>query len=347
MRVIVRRQFSHRIVRMQRKTEETIRNPIVFENLKRWVQKHKQPTADTMLLEAALEELRRAAPDLTYNEVLDRIELARDQQDEPYTTISKGIDWYSVWEEKEREKQAHEAAEIVKAALEAGIVKPRDIGLYQRPPPGLSLKDKKEYERRLEEYEKRIEELKRMLEEAKKPPVQLSEQEKMVATLKEWIHTRAVQEGLSSADEETLRTIINPKRSLRENQEALDYEIAAMLKLRAEKKPAKLPSLSPTTGDATVIFGFSPFGIARVRRVRVPQKVPSVCEVVASFFHFDDARREALARKLRNPERHIGYMFDPDKKLYVTIDCTIIPPNAKLDNDGLIILPAPERFERF
>lgn len=344
MRVLVRRQSRLPAAWLVRPQRDTISNPIIFSDVKRWVERHKLPTADTMLLNESLEELRRSAPGLTYDDALNRIEHTQDAKDHPFIDLSEMIDWTRITEEEEFKNKALEAAEVVKAALEAGLIRAKDVDLYRRPPPELSLKEKKKYEVELADYERRIKELEAKLEEARHP-VPVSEEEKLIRQLDEWIHIRAVQEELTAADEQVLRTVVNRKRSLLDNEMAIDYEIAAIKKIQKEKAPPKAPGIPQTTGNATAALGFASMGMVRVKRVRIPPRIPSLCTTVESYAHLDDARREALTRKLRNPAGHYGYAFDPEERKWATIDCSQVPPDTAMDDDGLIVLPTPEKLE--
>ena len=115
--------------------------------------------------------------------------------------------------------------------------------------------------------------------------------------------------------------------------------------IAAQKAPYRLPGISPFSGNATALFGF-PFGMVRVKRVRVPPKIPAVCNEVETFVHLEGARSDALSRKTRNPNGRYGYAFDPDKHVWGSIECMSMPPIAELDNDQLVVLPTPERLER-
>ena len=102
---------------------------MVFRN---WVLRHKRPEADSLLLDGALDEAKVAGKDLKTSQALSKVEDAQSGGDNPWSTIAEYVDFNSMTMEREARQQATDAAEVVKGAIEAGIIKPKDVGLYRR-----------------------------------------------------------------------------------------------------------------------------------------------------------------------------------------------------------------------
>jgi hypothetical protein len=261
MRIIVRpcplEPFSCRIlvrVRSQpiRPSKETLSNEIVFRAFRLWAEKYKLSEADSQILQDSLNEARRQAKDLTLNDAIEKVKESSSEEgagNPPWSTISGMIDWNKITEEEVLKGQAVEASEVVKAALEQGLISPKDIGLYRRPPSPpmhkLTSKARESFERQLEDYEARVKKLERQLREAQerqKTPEDLQNEEK-VKQLNSYIQHRGKQEALSSADIMILTSLIDTKATLEQNIRRIEDEIYA-LKITKPRVPPRLP-ISP------------------------------------------------------------------------------------------------------
>ncbi len=259
MRIIVRpcpsEPFSCRIlvrVRNQpsRPSNETLSNEIVFRAFRLWAEKYKLPEVDSLILQDALNEARREGKDLTLDEALENVKGASAKEEgagnPPWSTISGMIDWNRITGEEALRGQALEASEVVKAALEQGLISPRDIGLYRRPPPPpvqkLASKARESFERQLDEYEARVKRLEQQLKETQerqKTPEDL-EKEQKIRQLNTYIQQRGEQEGLSSADVMILTGLIDTKATLEQNMRRIEDEIYA-LKITRPRVPPRPP----------------------------------------------------------------------------------------------------------
>lgn len=143
--------------------EPTLADPRGYFPFRNWVINHKMPEADSMLLNEALDDAKVAGKDLTYEEAKDKVKNSLETSDKPWSQISQSIDWNTITMEEEQRHQVSEAAEIVKAALEAGIIQAKDVGLYRKNPASMSVEEKRA-------FQKQIEDLERQLQEARKPP---------------------------------------------------------------------------------------------------------------------------------------------------------------------------------
>ena len=259
MRIIVRPcpsiPYSCRIlvrVRSQpiRASNESLTNEIVYRAFRLWAEKYKLSEADSLILQDALNEARQEGKDLTLGEAIDKVKLASSVDEgagnPPWSTISEMIDWNRITGEETLRGQALEAGEVVKAALEQGLISPRDIGLYRRPPSPptqkLTSKARGSFERQLQEYEDRVKRLEQQLKEAQekqKTPEDL-ENEQKIRQLNSYIQQRGEQEELTSADVMILTGLIEPKASLEQNMRRIEDEIYA-LKITKPRVPPRPP----------------------------------------------------------------------------------------------------------
>jgi nucleotide-binding universal stress UspA family protein len=259
MRIIVRPcpsvPYSCRIlvrVRNQpiRPSNETLWNEIVFRAFRLWAEKYKLSEADSLILQDALNEARQEGKDLTLGEAIDKVKEASSVEEgtgnPPWSTISEMIDWNRITGEEALRGQALEAGEVVKAALEQGLISPGDIGLYRRPPSPptqkLTSKARESFERQLSEYEARVKRLEQQLKEAQerqKTPQDL-ENEQKIRQLNTYIQQRGEQEGLSSADLMILTGLIDTNTTLEQNMRRIEDEIYA-LKITRPKVPPRPP----------------------------------------------------------------------------------------------------------
>lgn len=260
MRIIVRPcpsvPFSCRIlvrVRSQpiRPSNESLTNEIVFRAFRLWAEKYKLSEADSLILKDALNEARREGKDLTLDEAVEKVKGASSIEEgtgnPPWSTISEMIDWNRITGEEALRGQALEAGEVVKAALEQGLISPRDIGLYRRPPSPptqkLTSKARETFERQLNEYEARVKRLEQQLKDAQerqKTPEDL-EKEQKIRQLNTYIQQRGEQEGLSSADLMILTGLIETKATLEQNMRRIEDEIYA-LKITRPRVPPRPPA---------------------------------------------------------------------------------------------------------
>jgi nucleotide-binding universal stress UspA family protein len=247
MRIIVRPcppiPYSCRIlvrVRNQpiRASNETLTNEIVYRAFRFWAEKYRLSDADSHILQDALNEARQEGKDLTLGEAIDKVKRASSIDEgagnPPWSTISEMIDWNKITGEEALRGQALEASEVVKAALEQGLISPKDIGLYRRPPSPpvqkLTSKAREYFERQLQDYENRVKKLEQQLKEAQerqKTPEDIRNEEK-VRQLNIYIQQRGEKEGLTSADIMILTGLIDTKATLEQNMRRIEDEIYAL-----------------------------------------------------------------------------------------------------------------------
>jgi hypothetical protein len=244
-----------------RPSNETLWNEIVFRAFRLWAEKYKLSEADSLILQDALNEARREGKDLTLGEAIDKVKGASTSEEgagnPPWSTISEMIDWNRITGEEALRGQALEASEVVKAALEQGLISPRDIGLYRRPPSPptqkLTSKARESFERQLTEYEARVKRLEQQLKEAQerqKTPQDLENQQK-IRQLNTYIQQRGEQEGLSSADIMILTGLIDTKATLEQNMRRIEDEIYALKITRPRLPPRPPVSENVPTIDVT------------------------------------------------------------------------------------------------
>lgn len=263
MRIIVRScapsPFSCRIIVRPQPTppsRETLSNEIVFRAFSLWAKKYLLPEADSLLLQDALNEARRAGKDLTLNDAIEKVKQTDGVEggapNPPWSTISRMIDWNKITAEEGLRGQALEASEVVKAAIEQGLVAPKDVGLYRRPPSPpmqkLTSKAREAFERQLKDYDERVKKLERELKQARerqKTPEDISEQEKL-RDVNLYITQRGEEENLSAADIMMLRSLIDTKAPLDKNIRRIEDEILALKITRPIFRPHPPPTSANT-----------------------------------------------------------------------------------------------------
>ena len=249
MRLLVRAQrITHCAGRLlihalgKKNDNESITNFIQFQALTNWVHKDLLPEAGTREVDYALEEARRKNPELTRVEAEEEIKRAQlgprpgsenvRAQDE-WQEISNAMDWNRVTMEEVAISQARDAAEIVKAALQNGIIKAADIELYRRPPPDAGAKLKRDYENRISELER---ELQRAYTRARELEAKLASAESRIpppVPPRGLVITPSVEQAVINAYVSELMNHGVPEESARR------YTLEHQLSLFAEVSPAR------------------------------------------------------------------------------------------------------------
>ena len=137
--------------------KDTISNPIIWGHFANWARRHFKPEGDNVELETALQEARTEGSDLTLSEAIRKVMSASGTQDKPWITIQENINTQSVVAEQVMEEDALKGAEIVKQALEQGIIQPKDVGLYRKPPSELKPEDLKRLKAKIAILESELE----------------------------------------------------------------------------------------------------------------------------------------------------------------------------------------------
>jgi len=264
LRIVVRlqdRPCGGRIVVRPQTPEtrrESISNEFQFQALRKWIIDHKRPEADSMLIDEALREMRTGFPNFTRGEVIEAIKRSQSSNDHPWVAVSNSIDWFAVMMEEEQHQQAIDAAEIVKAALQEGVITPQEVELYRRPPPEVSQRVKKTYELAIASLERELKltrELKRQAEERAR-----TAEEKLATivpppppppptTLKGLVITPTIQDAIFQAYASALLAhppIINergvpipPIETARAKQIALERQLEILSEIQAARDEAE------------------------------------------------------------------------------------------------------------
>lgn len=112
-----------------RSSTDLLSNPKVAERLSRYLVANKYEDADTVDFQNAVNEGIKAWVDLTFDEAFARIEKPKDQNDQPAFKINSQINWTGIRFKEDAQNEAIEAGKKVQEALEAGLVRPKDVGL--------------------------------------------------------------------------------------------------------------------------------------------------------------------------------------------------------------------------
>ena len=144
---------------------ESITNYVQFEALKRWVHKYLLPGAGSTEIDYALVQARFKYGNYSRHEAEQAIKRAQGgpptgdtstAHEAEWKDISDAMDWNQINFDEQTLQQARDAAEIVKAALQEGLIEPADVQLYRRPPPDVGAKLKRDYENRITELEREL-----------------------------------------------------------------------------------------------------------------------------------------------------------------------------------------------
>lgn len=208
-----------------RPSKETIGgSAITFRALRNWVLSHKLSEASEIDLDQYLERARERCPECTVQDAINRIKNVAQAEftiGEAATTgradwdsqISKNIDWNALAYEEQQRGELISQAEAIKAAYQAGVIKPSELGLYQRPnppSPKLTSKAREALESQIRKSEERAAKLELELKEAlskAKTPEDVKTQLK-IADINGYIQARAKEENLSPADAMLLSSLI-------------------------------------------------------------------------------------------------------------------------------------------
>lgn len=156
-------------------SKETLSNPLVYQHFRNWAFNHKLPEADSLELETYLKEARTACPECTLDDAINQVKKARQYGErttgDPFANISSAIDWNAITYEETQKEEVLQSAEVVKSAIEQGLIQPKDVGLYRRPQSSvpferMTSKARQSFEEQIAGYERRIGDLQAKLRES-------------------------------------------------------------------------------------------------------------------------------------------------------------------------------------
>ena len=197
---------------------------ITFRAFRNWVFSHKLAEASDADLDQYVQRARERCPECTVQDAISRVKNVAETEftiGEAGTAgradwdseISKNIDWNAIAYEEEQKGELISQAEAIKAAYQAGVIKPSELGLYQRPnppSPRLPSKAREALESQIRKAEERGAKLELELKEAlskAKTPEDVKAQLK-IADINGYIQARAKEENLSPADAMLLSSLI-------------------------------------------------------------------------------------------------------------------------------------------
>jgi len=204
-------------------------------------------------------------PSLTYDEALTLIERASSlsyeplSPNDPYRRVANQLDWSKVKPVQEEEIEREELlmnAEVIRRALEEGIITESEARLYLEPP------ESREEIERLREEIMRLQQQLREREEREREREEERRRREMVDRVMNYITQRAIQFNLSPQEANRLRGEVNPNLSYEENLQLVENSIAEIQRereaqeaqrqmQRARQQQAQQPTPTPTTTTPT------------------------------------------------------------------------------------------------
>jgi len=216
--------------------DRTLNNPIIRNALLSWALSRLKPGGDPDEIREAINDIDRS---LTYDEVISAIERAASYQPEspfdPYKRIANQLDWSKVKPVQEEQIQREEMlanAEMVRRAIQQGLITEDEAQLY------LKLPESREEKERLEE---RIMELELKLQRKER---------ELIDKITDYINKRAIQLNLSPKEARRLLGEVNPSLSYNENLQLIEATLEEILRER-EPKQTPAPTPSPPTPQRT------------------------------------------------------------------------------------------------
>ena len=205
--------------------DRTLRNPIIRNALLSWALSRLKRGGNPDEVREAIGDMD---PSLTYDEALTLIERASSlsyeplSPNDPYRRVANQLDWSKVKPVQEEEIEREELlmnAEVIRRALEEGIITESEARLYLEPP-----ESREEIERLREEIMRlRLREREREEERRRR---------EMVDRVMNYITQRAIQFNLSPQEANRLRGEVNPNLSYEENLQLIENSIAEIQRER-------------------------------------------------------------------------------------------------------------------
>jgi len=212
--------------------DRTLRNPIIRNALLSWALNRLKPDGNPDEMREAIGDMD---PSLTYDEALTLIERASSlsyeppSPNDPYMRVANQLDWSKVKPVQEEEIEREELlmnAEVIRRALEEGIITESEARLYLEPP------ESREEVERLREEVMRLQQQLREKEEGERRREEERRRREMVDRVMNYITQRAIQFNLSPQEANRLRGEVNPNLSYDENLQLIENSIAEILRER-------------------------------------------------------------------------------------------------------------------
>jgi hypothetical protein len=237
--------------------DRTLRNPIIRNALLSWALSRLKRGGNPDEVREAIGDMD---PSLTYDEALALIERASSlsyeplSPNDPYRRVASQLDWSKVRPVQEEQIEREELlmnAEVIRRALEEGIISESEAQLYLEPP------ESREEIERLREEIMRLQQQLREREEGERKREEERRRREMVDRVMNYITQRAIQFNLSPQEANRLRGEVNPNLSYDENLQLVENSIAEILRereaqeaqrqiQRARQQPTATPTTTPT-----------------------------------------------------------------------------------------------------
>jgi len=212
--------------------DRTLRNPIIRNALLSWALARLKRGGNPDEVREAIGDMD---PSLTYDEALTLIERASSlsyeplSPNDPYRRVANQLDWSKVKPVQEEEIEREELlmnAEVIRRALEEGIITESEARLYLEPP------ESREEIERLREEIMRLQQQLREREERERKREEERRRREMVDRVMNYITQRAIQFNLSPQEANRLQGEVNPNLSYEENLQLVENSIAEILRER-------------------------------------------------------------------------------------------------------------------
>mgnify|MGYP001626193597 CR=1 FL=1 len=335
-------KISVRRSRVSLRKQPTISNSDEFEKLKSIIMRYKYPTADTKLLESALNEFRKQNADLTVSEAFQKIKNTLNEAERRGTGDRVAMRLYSsidfnqmLYDEYARDLEIASAPEKAGERVRESPEKKEELTEIDKRVADLEIRIKN-IEKSIEQNRnigKQLEQLTRAFDELEKTLNELKQRTPKTASdieqYEDFVEKLGEMNRLTEQQITTLKSMYNKNRSLSENIDMAMKAVSAMNRQK-EQHVGSAPQAKPEQQT-------SPWMWRSYRRgVEVP--IPQECKIIKAFDHGFEADQYAEELVSQNPDLIIAVAYDWESGKYVVLECSRVPGNAINKIKGVYLL---------
>ena len=223
--------------------DRTLKNPIIRNALLSWALSRMKPGYDPDEIREAIGDIDRS---LTYDEVLAAIERAASvsyqpqSPNDPYKRIANVLDWQEMKPVQEEQIQREEMlanAEMLRRALQEGIISEEEAQIYLKPPE--SREEVEQQQDRIAELELRLQQRERELEEERQRFEEERRRRETLAKIDDYIREKVAELHLTPEEVRRLHQEVNPSLSYNENIQLIDAFLAEIQREREAQEAQK------------------------------------------------------------------------------------------------------------
>jgi DNA repair exonuclease SbcCD ATPase subunit len=230
--------------------DRTLKNPIIRNALLSWALSRMKPDGDPDEIREAIGDMDRS---LTYDEVLAAIERATSvsyqpqSPFDPYRRIANQLNWQEMKPVQEEQIQREEMlanAEMLRRALQEGLISEEEARIYLRPPESREEVEQQqdriaELELRLQQRERELEEARRRFEEERQRLEEERRRRETVNKIDDYIREKVAELHLTPEEVHRLHQEVNPSLSYNENIQLIDAFLAEIQREREAQEAQK------------------------------------------------------------------------------------------------------------